>query len=242
MRRVGEGLWAAGPDRGRRRALLLPGLVGDAREMSPLAATLAARRPVILCDLPPGGPRAAAALLTRRLKDAALLEDGPFDAVTGSFGGLVAACLPPGLLHTLAVIATLPSPALIPAAARRKTALLAAAPAPIVAWLYRRHQRAVLARDGLPEALITDLTTGPGLTKDTLIGRLRGVLEWEVDPPPAVPTLWILGATDPETPWSAEEVLRHRPEVEVTHVPGGHRPYASHPGPLTTRLEGFWSR
>lgn len=242
MRRVGEGLFAAGLERGRRRALLLPGLFGDARELSPLAETLAARRPVIACDLPPGGPRAAAAALVRRLRAAELLDDGPFDAVTGSFGGLVAACLPPSLLSSLAVIATLPSPALIPAAARRKTTLLAAAPAPVVEWLYRRHLRAVLARDGLPEPLITTLTAGPGLSKDTLVGRLRGVTEWEVDPPPAVPTLWILGATDPETPWSVEEVLRFRPEVEVTHVPGGHRPYASHPGPLTTRLEGFWSR
>ncbi|MBK9370733.1 MAG: alpha/beta hydrolase [Deltaproteobacteria bacterium] len=242
MRRVGEGLWAAGPERGRRRALLLPGLFGDAREMSPLVEALAARRPVLACDLPPGGPRAAAAALLTRLRGADLLSDGPFDAVTGSFGGLVAACLPPELLRTLAVIATLPSPALISDAARRKTALLGAAPAPVVEWLYRRHHRAVLARDGLPEALITELTAGPGLSKETLLGRLRGVIHWEVNTPPAVPTLWILGATDPETPWSVEEVLRHRPEVEVTHVPGGHRPYASHPGPLTTRLEGFWSR
>ncbi|MEY3211908.1 MAG: Serine aminopeptidase [Pseudomonadota bacterium] len=240
MRRVGEGLWATGPERGRRRALLLPGLYGDARELSPLAETLAARRPVLTCDLPPGGPRAAAAALVTRLNDAD--QRGPFDAVTGSFGGLVAACLPPGLLGTLAVVGTLPSPALIAPAARLKTTLLAAAPAPIVERLYRRHLRAVLARDGLPDALITELLAGPGLTKDTLLGRLRGVIRWEVDPPPAVPTLWILGATDPETPWSVEEVLRHRPEVEVTHVPGGHRPYASHPGPLTTRLEGFWSR
>ena len=55
MRRVGEGLFAAGLERGRRRALLLPGLFGDARELSPLAETLAARRPGIACDLPPGG-------------------------------------------------------------------------------------------------------------------------------------------------------------------------------------------
>jgi pimeloyl-ACP methyl ester carboxylesterase len=242
MRRVGEGLWAEGAVRGRRRALLLPGLFGDAREMSPLAETLSARRPVLACDLPPGGPRAAAATLVKRLRDADLLEGGPFDAVTGSFGGLVAACLPPGTLSTLAVIGTLPSPALISPAARLKTTLLAAAPAPIVERLYRRHLRAVLARDGLPEGLIAELLAGPGLTKETLLGRLRGVIVWEVDTPPAAPTLWILGATDPETPWSVEEVLRHRPEVEVTHVPGGHRPYASHPGPLTTRLEGFWSR
>ena len=241
MRRVGEGLWAAGPERGHRRALLLPGLFGDAQEMSPLAETLAARRPVLACDLPPGGPRAAAAALVARLKDADLLQDDPFDAVTGSFGGLVAGCLPPGSLRSLAMIATLPSPTLISAAARRKAWLLAAAPAPVVEWLYRRHHRAVLARDGLPEALISTLTSGPGLTKETLVARLRGVVDWEVDPPPAVPTLWILGATDPETPWSVAEVLSHHPEAEVTHVPGGHRPYASHPGPLTTRLEGFWA-
>ncbi|MCK6520677.1 alpha/beta hydrolase [Myxococcota bacterium] len=241
MRFLSEGLWSAGPERGRRRVLLLPGLFGDAREMSPLAERLAERRPVLACDLPPGGPRAAAAALVARLHDADQLNNGPLDAVTGSFGGLVAACLPPRLLRSLAVIATLPSPALIPQAARWKTTLLSLAPAPVVEALYRRRQRGVLARDGVPEELINTLTSGPGITKDTLITRLRGVLDWEVDTPPAVPTLWILGATDPETPWCVADVLQHRPEVEVSHVPGGHRPYASHPGPLTTRLESFWS-
>lgn len=241
MRAVGEGLWAIGPDRGRRPALLLPGLFGDAREMSPLAERLSERRPVVLCDLPPGSPRAAAAALRARLRDADQLNRGPFEVVTGSFGGLVAGGLPPGLLSSLAVVATLPSPALIPAATRLRISLLSLAPAPIVEALYRRRHRAVLARDGVPEALLHTLTSGPGLTKATLLTRLKGVLDWEVDPPPQVPTLWILGATDPETPWGVAEVLSHRPDVELTHVPGGHRPYASHPGPLTTRLEAFWS-
>lgn len=72
------------------------------------------------------------------------------------------------------------------------------------------------------------------------MARSRGVLDWDVGPLPPCPTLWILGATDPEAPWTKDEVLAHCPAVEVTHVPGGHRPWASHPGPLLARLEAFW--
>lgn len=219
----------SGP-RGPIPVLCLPGLLGAACVFEPFAALASARRIVRAWELPPGSPREAAALLAERL-------DEPHHLVTGSFGGLVARCLPPASIASLACVATLPDVSLTPPSVRARVRALEWLPAPAVERLYRRHSRRSLALDGVPSELIQKTS---GLDAATLRGRLRGVLDWDLPEPPRVPTLWVLGASDAEAPWSVAEVLAHRPDVEVTHVPGGHRPYSSHPGPLLTRLERFW--
>ena len=211
--------------------LCLPGLLGDACVFEPFAPLAAARRTVRAWDLPPGDPRAAAARIASRL-------DRPHHLLTGSYGGLVARCLPPGKLASIACVATLPALDLTPPGIARRTRVLRWMPDRVVELLYRRHSHRSLALDGVPPELVARTR---GLDAATLRERLDGVLAWELPPAPEVPTLWVLGATDPEAPWSVDEVLARRPEVEVCHVPGGHRPYASHPGPLLTRLERFWA-
>ena len=211
--------------------LCLPGLLGDACVFEPFAIAASARRIVRAWDLPTGSPAEAANALSARLQQ-------PHHVLTGSFGGLVARCLPPERLASLACVATLPDQDLVPESIRRRIAALDRLPDVLVEALYRRHSRRSLGLDGVPSVLI-DRTRG--LDATTLRARLHGVLDWQLPPPPEVPTLWILGATDPQAAWSVDDVLARRPDVEVTHVPGGHRPYASHPGPLLTRLEQFWT-
>ena len=113
-------------------------------------------------------------------------------------------------------------------------------PAPLVEALYRRHTRRALALDGAPAALV-ELLADRGLDAATLRGRLDGILAWDLPPWPRIPMLWLAGATDPQIDWTPAEALAALPEGTVyAHVPGGHRPYASHPGPLADRLEGWW--
>ncbi len=212
--------------------LCLPGLLGDARVFGPFAALASRTREVIALDLPTGAPADAARALD--------LPPGRFHVVTGSYGGLVARCLPPERMASLACVATLPGRSLCPRRVELQSRALARLPDRVVERMYRRRLERALAEDGVPALLAEELLLR-GLTAPELVGRLRGVLDWRLPPPPRVPTLWILGATDPMAPWSVREVLEHLPDVEVTHVPGGHRPFASHPGPLLTRLQGFWS-
>lgn len=220
---------------GRAPAVCLPGFAGDGRVFGPLAEALAPRRGTIAWHLPPGAPAAAAAALAPHL--AAL---GPFHLVTGSFGGLVARCLPPLPLLSWATVGTLPGPDLAPPGVWRRAAALRALPAPLVRRAYRAHLRRALARDGVPEDLAAAICADvPG--KEVLLARLDGIRAWDVGPLPSAPTLWLLGAADPEAPWSVAEVQARCPGVEVSHVPGGHRPFASHPGPLAARLEAFWA-
>ncbi len=212
--------------------LCLPGLLGDARVFRPFVALAARSREVIALDLPSGAP----ALAARSLK----LPPGRFHVVTGSYGGLVARCLPPERMASLACVATLPGRSLCPRSVELQSRLLARLPAGLVEGIYARRLERVLAADGVPAELAEGMLIR-GLSAEDLVARLRGVLDWDLPAQPSVPTLWILGATDPSARWTTEEVLRHQPGVQVTHVPGGHRPYASHPGPLLTRLQGFWS-
>lgn len=225
-----------GPRRGVP-VLGLPGFRGDARELLALAERVASRRPVLLVDLPPGAPDEAAAQLRGVLEPAL---EAPADVVTGSFGGLVARSLPPAMLRSLAAVATLPGPDLIPRAVVLRARVLALAPAVLVEAAYTRHLRRALSQDGVPPELAEALCGRRALDKATLLGRLQGVLAWRTGPPPGCPTLWVRGATDAEAPWTPAEVLARWPGVQTTQVPGGHRPYASHPGPLLTALERFW--
>ena len=208
----------------------LPGLLGDARIFEPFARLARRSREVHCLDLPPGPPRQAARELD--------LPRGSFHVLTGSYGGLVARCLPPERMLSLACVATLPDRSLCPRSVELQSRMLARMPSTLVERLYARRLDRVLAEDGVRSELADRLHR---LDRDTLVGRLRGVLDWDLPPQPQVPTLWVLGATDPMAPWSVGEILRWHPHVQACHVPGGHRPYASHPGPLLTRLQGFWS-
>ena len=105
-------------------------------------------------------------------------------------------------------------------------------PSPVVQALYRRHIRRGWAADGL------DLEPG-SLSTGALLARLDEVLQHPFAFPD-VPTLWLLGATDAQAPTPAQ-VLAHQPHAQVVHVPGGHRPFATHPGPLFTELERWWA-
>lgn len=205
----------------------LPGLLGDRRIFDPFVRVVAPSFEIVALDLPPGSPRQAARALE--------LPPGRHHVLTGSFGGLVARCLPAERMASLACVATLPDIDLCPPGIRRRAQLLRLLPRRAVEALYARHTRRQAALDGVPPQVQLD-----PLDRDTLVDRLDGVLDWDLPPPPTVPTLWILGATDQQARWSTAEVLERRPDVEVAHVPGGHRPYASHPGPLFTRLRAFW--
>lgn len=197
------------------RIVCLPGFLGDARVFEPFRRLASSRYEVLLLDLPLRGlpPRA--------------------HVLTGSYGGLVAAKLDPGRIRSLAMVGTLPSASLIPSSVRLQRRILGQLPERLVEGLYRRHSRRSLALDGVPDL------RGEGLAARVLLERLDEVLQHSFVFPD-VPTLWVLGATDPQAPTSAQ-VLEHQPHAEVCHVPGGHRPYASHPGPLLTELERWWS-
>lgn len=207
----------------------LPGLLGDHRVFEPFLTRARQHVEAVALDLPPGSPRQAAAALQ--------LPPGRHHFVTGSFGGLVAWCLDPARIASIACVSTLPDISMCPGRIRRQTALLRALPAPLVEAMYRRHQQRSLDEDGVPPQLHLR-----SLDKETLVGRLQGVLDWDLPPPPDVPTLWLLGATDTQSRQTPVEVLRHRPDAQVARIPGGHRPYASHPGPMLTRLRRFWDR
>jgi pimeloyl-ACP methyl ester carboxylesterase len=206
----------------RPTLVCLPGFLGDRRVFEPFAELARARFEVVTLDLPAGSPHEAALALPA--------VDGHY--LTGSFGGLVASCLPPDRLRSLAMVATLPAASLIPRSVRLQSRLLGRLPAPLLEPLYRRHSARSLEQDGVR-------LHSEGLDAATLRSRLKGVLEHDFVFP-SVPLLWVLGATDPQAP-SSGEVLRHQPRAEVCHVPGGHRPYGSHPGPLLTELERWWS-
>lgn len=203
----------------------------------PIGLTLAARRPTYALDLPPGAPRVAAAALERQL---ASMEIGSVHLLTGSFGGLVARCLPPERLRSWVTVATLPDRDLMPRGVKLQARLLRAMPGPLLEELYRRRLRRSLAQDGLPPDLVMRMSAR-GLDAETLRGRLRGVMDWDLGPLPPCPTTWVLGDTDPQARWTVAEVLARCPGVTVSHVSGGHRPYASHPAPLAALLDELWS-
>lgn len=197
----------------RPLVVCLPGFLGDVRVFHPFQRLAHARYEVRLQELDDPPP------------------DRPAHVLTGSFGGLVAAGWPAHTLRSLAMVGTLPHPSLVPASVRLQSRLLQRLPTAVLEPLYRRHSARSLAADGV------DLQTR-GLDARTLRRRLRFVMQHDFVFPD-VPTLFVMGATDPQAPTSGQ-VLRFQPHAEVAHVPGGHRPYASHPGPLLTELERWW--
>jgi hypothetical protein len=197
----------------RPHIVCLPGFLGDVRVFEPFRRLAHDRYEVHLMGLDEAPPPVHAHYLT------------------GSFGGLVAAGLPPQRIRSLAMVGTLPDARLIPRAVRVQSRVLRRLPSPLLEPLYLHHSRRSLAADGVE-------LDSRGLDAETLRRRLRFVLE-HAFVFPDVPTLFLMGATDAQAPTSGQ-VLHHQPRAEVGHVPGGHRPYASHPGPLLTELERWW--
>jgi pimeloyl-ACP methyl ester carboxylesterase len=162
--------------------------------------------------------------------------------VTGSFGGLVCHKLPAHLVLSAAHVATLPSLEQRNQLQILKGRALRKLPAAIVEPLYARHLRDSLNAEGLPAELI-ERVLARERSKEELIGRLQCLLDDEFpERPEDRPTLWILGENDEQAPWSTPEVHAHHPNAQVARLPGGHRPYATQPGPLMARLEEFWAQ
>lgn len=217
--------------------LCIPGVLGDAMVFEALAAQLSPNRRVFLADLPEGDPWRAAAVMARRLE-----ATGPFHVLTGSYGGLVCHKLPDHLVVSGAHVATLPSLEARDPVQLLKGRLLRKLPARVVEPLYAKHLQDSLSAEGLEPALIARLLsrTRP---KAELIGRLQCLLDDEFpERPEDRPTLWILGDDDDQADWTSAEIQAHHPQAQVAHVPGGHRPYATHPEPMLARLQDFWTQ
>ena len=211
--------------------VLLPGFRGDAREMAPLAEVLW-DRPVFCFDLPPGAPGDAAA----RLRPTIDREVGPtYDLVTGSYGGLVARGLD---MRSWATVATFPDRSHLRWSVSATRALLGMLPDALVERGYARRLRARLREDKVPDEIGDVLG---GLPAGVLRERLDGVISGALAPLPRVPTLWILGDDDPEARYTDADVLAACPWARVARVPGGHRPYASHPGAVAAVLRLWWA-
>ena len=232
LRAIDEGVWQSGPVRsGLRPVLCVPGFLGDARVFAPFAEALGGRH-VVALDLGPGDHDE---LVARVQGWVDRLEP---ELVTGSFGGLLARGVRG--MASWATVGTLPSRAWLSGGVVAQRRLLQRLPGAVVSGMYRRHTLTSARADGLPDALARALAAR-GLDKATLVERLRIIETWPFDERPDVPTLWLAGATDPQVRWTRDQALEALGTgVTCAVVPGSHRPHASHPGPMVTRLEGFW--
>ena len=216
--------------------VFLPGLQGQAAVFGPLRDVVQLGTAWNAWDLPPGDPREAAAALAPRLE-----RLGPAHLVTGSYGGLIALQLPPEGIRSLVMVGTCPNPRLLPPHVSRQVALLRALPSFLVGSLYRRHLGRSLQGDGVPqETQQVVLGHRPGV--GTLLGRLDGALQEQEAVPVPGRLLWLRGTEDALCPWDDGEVISAWPGAQVQSVPGGHRPWASHPQAFAAILQAFWSQ
>lgn len=228
-------VWETSGPTGVTPVLCLDGILGRSRIFSPFAELCAPSRTVVLADLPPGDPWRAAALLARRLEGRA-----PMHVLTGSYGGLVARKLPNHLVASVSCIGTLPHSRFVARDMKLQVAALRRMPARVVEPLYHRRSRSALVDDGVPSALVDELTGTP-LDADVLLGRLTAVTDHDLpELNPDWPVLWLHGADDPQITWTEADVRAEHPNAQVATVPGGHHPHASHPGPLLERVQAFW--
>jgi pimeloyl-ACP methyl ester carboxylesterase len=216
--------------------VFLPGLHGRSAVFDPLRDVVHLGDAWNAWDLPPGGPRDAAAALAPRLE-----RLGPAHLVTGSYGGLIALQLPPEKIRSLVMVGTCPHPGLLPPHVSRQVALLGALPSFLVRSLYRAHLGRSLRGDGVPPATrqrILDQCPGVG----TLLERLDGALQDQGANQAPPNLLWVRGTGDALCPWDDGEVVSAWPGANVQSVPGGHRPWASHPQAFAAILHAFWSQ
>jgi pimeloyl-ACP methyl ester carboxylesterase len=214
----------------------LPGLQGHAAVFDPLRDVLQIGSAWNAWDLPPGAPSEAAAPLAERLE-----RLGPAHLVTGSYGGLIAVHLPPGVVRSLVMVGTCPHPRVLPAHVARQVALMKAIPGALVAGLYRFHLARSLRGDGVPgDTRRRVLAHRPGVPD--LLERMDAALQEQEATHVHQKLLWVRGASDALCPWDDGEVLSSWPGAQVRSVPGGHRPWASHPQAFAAILQAFWSQ
>ncbi len=233
----GACLWRLGPRSPEPGGVvLLPGIEGDSRTFCRQAA-LAEGLPLYAVDLPALDGIAAAAQAL-----APLLPTGPLLLVGASFGGLVARELAASVDArpvTLAALGALPAPHLRPEGLERRLRLVSLAPEAVFERLYRRRIGARLRAEAAPpEAAAIHLRHLP--TRDALAARLRGVVAWRRPAPPPARAWWFRGQTDVEAPWSLAQAAAALPGVAVETLPGGHRPWLTHPGPLHAMVHALW--
>lgn len=216
--------------------VLLPGVDTDSRTFC-RQAPLADAAPTLALDVPDGGD-----LDTVVARTLALLPDRPAMLVGASYGGLVARAVAeraPGRVSTLVTIGTLPDPSLRPVGVVMQAALIARLPDRSFDRWYRSRITARLEEEGVPpEAQATHLRGNVG--RDRLVARLRVVAAWEEAGVPRVPTWWWRGQVEREAPWTLDDAQQALPHAQVETVPGGHRPWLSHPGALHERLLQVW--
>ena len=218
----------------RLPVVCIPGIRGDGGIFRAFADQVeSSARGIMLCDLPPGAPALAASRLTGL--------PHRFHVVTGSYGGLVARHLPSHRMASLACIATLPHPRHLQAGMARQARWICRLPDATLGPLYARHSRRSMRDEGVPDDLLEDIQSQP-LAPTTLRGRLRAVFAGHHGRPPELPTLWLHGERDPQVVWTKADVRAACPWAELSAVPGGHFPHASHPAELHDLLEPWWTR
>lgn len=234
---AGAAIWRLGPRAGGGGGVvLLPGIEGFSQtfcRQAPLARVV----PLYALDLPALArlDHAAAALEP-------LLPSGPLLLVGASFGGLVARQLVARLRGrpvTLATLGALPGPEHRPAGFARQARMVSFAPQDLFRRLYRRRIAVRLQTEGVSlEAAAIHLRHLP--EKAALVARLHAVAAWARPVPVAVPAWWFRGQTDDEAPWNLADAAAALPGVSVETIPGGHRPWLTHPGPLHALVQALW--
>ena len=216
--------------------VLLPGIEGDSRTFC-RQARLSTRVPLWAADLPATGRLATDAAVLRRL-----LPPGPLLLVGCSYGGLVGLHLasePSDGGRALVGVGALPHPRhrpmLLPWAARGLQML----PDATVRRRYRRRITRALEEEGVGlESQAAHLQALPA--PEAHRKRLDAVCAWRGGPQPRGDLWWLRGQVDREAPWTLADARRALPTADVETIPGGHRPWLTHPGPLGDLIEQVW--
>jgi pimeloyl-ACP methyl ester carboxylesterase len=212
--------------------VLVHGLAGSWRWWRPVLPTLAAKRSVLLVDLPgfggvprvrPFDPDASVEWLARWSETAAI---GPADVVGHSLGGLLCARLAarhPETVRRLVLVA--------PAGLPGRTAV--GTTAPLLRALLASPPRflALLARDAARSGPVTIGTAARALLAADARADLAAV---------QARTLVLAGRTDHLVPLAdAEELARALPDGRVHVLDAGHVPMVEQPAAFSRELLGF---
>lgn len=212
--------------------VLLPGVEGSGETFSPLAS-LSQHAPVWTTDWPERGevPALADALLQA-------LPRGRHVLVGASFGGLVArtaAQADPQRVATLVAIGSLPGRHPRPGRLRAQAALVQRLPSTWFDRRYRRRIRARLEEEGVNlERAALHLAHLP--SQQALCSRLRAVSSWAPKEGALPLTWWLRGQSDRESRWTNQTAQAALPTASLQVVPGGHRPWLTHEGALSSLL------
>lgn len=203
----------------------LPGIRGHRRIFEPLQRIWTEGRPLYPLDLPPGGP----ALAAHRLR----LPAPRVHLLTGSYGGLVARCLPRHRVASLTCVGTLPHPRFLDPAMIRRARVFSALPAPLLSAVYTWHGRRSYTREGLSADLVR------AVEPTVLRGRLHAVTTGQHAPlSPTMPALWIHGKADAQVRWTPSDLADLG--IKLKTIPGGHFCHASHPAELLAAVRPHW--